>query len=549
MQTESTRPVSSRSVHAPRAGESGDRRALLALQCGAILVVLAAAPYPFFQLDRYTFVKELILLGAALTAVLLCLASARKLTVFMVDGLVAAFLALSLVSAVFAANGWLAARALGVSLAGAALFWAARTVARAGHGPRLLGGIAIAVVLAAGTGLIQAYGLVDSDLASLARAPGGTFGNRNFMAHLVTIGLPVLILVTLEARRGRDFALGAAGVALAAAALVLSRSRAAWLGAAACGLFLAVEGLWVGRLWIDQRLRHRVLVLAGIGLGGLLLALALPNRLNWRSDSPYLDSLTGVANYKEGSGRGRLIQYGNTLEMVADHPVLGVGPGNWPVHYPKYMSPGDPSFDADDVIPTNPWPSSDWVAMLAERGVPATLLLLSVGASVALGAWARVRSGTRRAPARADLTIVASLVGIVVVGAFDAVLLLPAPAFLAWTVVGALASTARPIREVSLAPRGRRRLTMAVGVVGGVLLTQSLAQVAAMSLSEGGSRAALELAGKMDPGSYRIHMRLAQEWRAAGRCDLARPHAERARKLFPNHPAPQVVLRACRRRR
>ena len=134
MQTESTRPVSSRSVHAPRAGESGDRRALLALQCGAILVVLAAAPYPFFQLDRYTFVKELILLGAALTAVLLCLASARKLTVFMVDGLVAAFLALSLVSAVFAANGWLAARALGVSLAGAALFWGARTVARRSHG-------------------------------------------------------------------------------------------------------------------------------------------------------------------------------------------------------------------------------------------------------------------------------------------------------------------------------------------------------------------------------------------------------------------------------
>ena len=54
MQTESTRPVSSRSVHAPRAGESGDRRALLALQCGAILVVLAAAPYPFFQLDRWS---------------------------------------------------------------------------------------------------------------------------------------------------------------------------------------------------------------------------------------------------------------------------------------------------------------------------------------------------------------------------------------------------------------------------------------------------------------------------------------------------------------
>ena len=545
MQTESTRPVPDRSLRSLRAEEADGTWALRALQTGAMLVVLAALPYPFFQLDRYTFVKELVLLAAALAAVLLCIASARRLSVFMVDALVAGFLAVSLVSALFAANGWLAARALGVSLAGAGLFWAARTVARAGHGPRLLGALAAAVVVGAATGLIQAYGLVTTDLASLTRAPGGTFGNRNFMAHLVTIGLPVLGLVTVEARRGRDFALGAAGVALATAALVLSRSRAAWLGAAACGIFLAVEGLWMGRLWADRRLRRRVVSLAGLAVGGLLLALALPNRLNWRSDSPYLDSLAGVANYKEGSGRGRLIQYGNTLEMAMDHPLLGAGPGNWPVHYPKYMSPGDPSFDPDDAIPTNPWPSSDWIATLAERGLPAALLLLAVGGSIALGAWARVRSVTRRTPALADLTIVATVIAIVVVGAFDAVLLLPAPTFFAWTVIGALASSARPIREVALSPLGRQRLTVAVAAVGGVLLLHSFSQVAAMAISDGGSREALELAAKVDPGSYRIHMRLAQQWRAARRCDLARPHAHRARDLFPNHPAPRVVLRAC----
>ncbi len=429
----------------PRAVPGRLARALLALQVGAVLVVLAALPYPLFQLDRYTFVKELVLLAAALAAVLACVGPARQLTVFMVDGLIAAFLALSVLSALFAVNGWLAARALGVSLAGAGLFWAARTVARAGHGPRLLAALAAAVVLGASTGLIQAYGLIDTELASVARAPGGTFGNRNFMAHLCAIGLPVLLLVTLQARRKRDFLLATAGIALTVAALVLSRSRAAWLGAAASTMFLAVEGLWLGRLWQDDRLRRRALVLAGTAATGLLLALILPNRLNWHSESPYLDSLTGVANYREGSGRGRLIQYGNTLEMALDHPVLGVGPGNWPVHYPEYMSPRDPSFDADDVIPTNPWPSSDWMAMLAERGLPATLALLAVGASIALGAWSRVRGGNRRQPPLADLAIVATLIAIFVVGAFDAVLLLPVPTYFAWTVVGALATAARPI--------------------------------------------------------------------------------------------------------
>ena len=63
--------------------------ALLVLQGGAVLVVLAALPYHWFQLDRYTFVKELVLLAAASAAALLCLAPARRLKVFVVDTLIA----------------------------------------------------------------------------------------------------------------------------------------------------------------------------------------------------------------------------------------------------------------------------------------------------------------------------------------------------------------------------------------------------------------------------------------------------------------------------
>ena len=523
--------------------------ALLVLQAGAVLVVLAALPYHRFQLDRYTFVKELVLVVVALAAALLCLAAARRMTVFVVDTLIAGYLLLSAVSALFATNGWLASRALGVSLAGAALFWSARSVARAGHTRQLLIALAASVVVGALTGLIQAYGLLTTDLASLTRAPGGTFGNRNFMAHLVALGLPLLLMLTVQASRRRTYLLGSAGIVLAVVALVLSRSRAAWLGAAACLAFLAVEGLWAGRLWDDRRLRRRVSLLAGSALVGLLLALMLPNRLNWRSDSPYLDSLTGVANFREGSGRGRLIQYGNTARMALEHPILGVGPGNWPVHYPRYMSPGDPSFDADDVIPTNPWPSSDWIALLAERGLPAFVLLILAGTSVALGAWARVRGNPRRPPSLADLTIVATLLALIVVGAFDAVLLLPTPSFFVWTAIGALASTARPIRDLSPAPTAHRRVVHAVAAVGGILALRALAQVIAMGIAADGKRDRMELAARVDPGSYRIHIALAQEWRRAGRCDRAREHAERARDLFPNYPAPAVVLRACRKRR
>ena len=519
--------------------------ALLVLQASAVAVVLAALPYPLFELDRYTIPKELVLQVAALAAGLLCLASARRLTVFAVDALLAGFLFLSVLSTLLATNGWLAFRALGVSLAGVTLFWCARTVARAGSGAPLLLALAGAVVLGALTGLVQAYGLFDSGLASLSRAPGGTFGNRNFMAHLVTVGLPVLLLVTVCARTGWRVVLGAMGVAVAAAALVLSRSRAAWLGAGVCGVFLAVEGLWAGRLWAEDRLRRRVVRLASAAVAGLVLALVLPNRLNWRSDSPYLDSLKGVANYREGSGRGRMIQYGNTLRMAASHPLLGVGPGNWSVFYPKYMSPGDPSFDAGDIIPTNPWPSSDWMAVVAERGFLAFVLLALAVGSVAEGAWARVRRVAPSTPALTDLTIVATLLAVVVVGAFDAVSLLPVPTLFSWVIIGTLASSARPVREVVLTSRSRRALMAGGALVGALFVCRSAAQMAAMGLYSSGKRDAMELASRVDPGSYRIQMLLGKSWLERGRCDRARPHAEAARDLFPNHPAPARVLRAC----
>ncbi len=521
------------------------RAALVVLQIAAVAVVIAALPLPRFELDRYTIPKELVVELAALAAGALCLSSARRLSLLMVDIPLIGYLLLSAASALLATNGWLAFRALGLSLSGATLFWCGRTLGRTGLGRPLLAVLGGAIVLGALTGLAQAYGLIDSSLTSLSRAPGGTFGNRNFMAHLVALGLPLLLYLALEARDRVRFSIAGTGVLLAAAALVLSRSRAAWLGAAAGGIFFAVEGFWIGRLWSDTRLRRRVLTLSNLAMVGLVLALWIPNRLNWRSDSPYLDSLTGVTNYKEGSGRGRLIQYGNTLKMAARQPLLGVGPGNWPVYYPRFMSPGDPSFDADDIIPTNPWPSSDWMAVASERGFPALLLIALVGITTALGAWTRVRHSGQREPELADLTIVTTLLALGVIGSFDAVLLLPVPTFFGWIIIGTLTSTAKPIREVILTSVSRRWAMGALMIAGLAFVARSVAGTAAMELYDTGKTRMMELGSRLDPGSYRLHMFMGALWLKAGRCDRARPHAESARRLFPNHPAPLRILRSC----
>lgn len=202
------------------------RIALRVLEAGAIAVVIAAAPYKTFDLERFFVPKELVLSVTALVVTLLCVARAKRISISRADQLLALWLVLGVVSAVFATNWWLAGRAVAVSLGGAACFWCARTLARAGYSRALVAALALAGVVGAATALLQAYG-VKSELVSLNRAPGGTFGNRNFMAHLCVITLPALLFSGLRAPTRASLARWCAGIALISGALILSRSRAA----------------------------------------------------------------------------------------------------------------------------------------------------------------------------------------------------------------------------------------------------------------------------------------------------------------------------------
>jgi O-antigen ligase len=522
------------------------RAALRILQIGVVAVVLAAVPYPIFDLERHAVPKELIAELVGFGAALCCLVRSRRLELTLVDVLLGGFLVLSLAAALLAQNHWLAFRALGLTLSGALIFWSARAVSRAGLGTALVTTLAAAVMFGAITALLQAYGI---ELAVMAerRAPGGTFGNRNFMAHFMALGAPVLALAGLEARRRSELVVWQIGGALVAAALVLSRSRAAWLALVLALILFVAEGLWAGGLWRNRTARGRVLALAGAAALGAVLALVLPNRLEWKSDSPYLDSLRDIADYREGSGRGRLVQYQNTFRMAIDHPLLGVGPGNWPVAYPKYTFPGDPAFDREDFIPTNPWPSSDWVALLAERGPLALLAVLLAGATLVVGAWRRWRAGLTTSEGLGALAALLTLVVLASVSAFDAVLLLPAPTVFTATLLGALVRPPRrAVRTVELSDVRRARLIGAVALVGMLLVVRTISQLGAMAVfSDGEKMGTLERAGRLDPGSYRIQMLLGYAWRNRGRCDLARPHAEAAHALLPNHPAPRQLLAAC----
>jgi hypothetical protein len=321
---------------------------------------------------------------------------------------------------------------------------------------------------------------------------------------------------------------------------VLTRSRAGWLGFAGALLVLLAAMVLSSAIRRDRRSWLRlagIIVVAGVGVAGAVLA---PNALRWRSDNPYLDSIRGVANYQEGSGRGRLVQYRQSMQMAAAHPLLGVGPGNWTVEYAEFAARNDPSMDRSAPGTTsNPWPSSDWVAFVAERGAAATLLLVLAFIGMALRAGRHLLRTYEPDEAFSSAALIALLVATGIAGMFDAVLLVALPSLLVWTALGAL-WPAEPLPEGRAGPAV---LLVLLAVLAGAASARSSAQLAAIHIFETRSSVqALNQAARLDPGNYRLRLRLARSGGTrAQRCE----HARAAHDLLPNAAAARTLSRRC----
>lgn len=524
------------------AGVRSSTLALRLLQAGAIAVVLVSAPYKTFDLDRFFVPKELVLHVTALLVTLLCLSRARRFSLARTDQLLALWLVLGALSALFATNGWLAARAVSLSLGGVACFWSARALARRNSSRPLVAALAFAGVVGAATALLQAYGMT-TELFSLNRAPGGTFGNRNFMAHLCAIIFPALLYSGLRAPSRAAFARWCYGAALVAAALILSRSRAAWLALLVGLVVLVVAGAIALRRRDDSLRLMRLFVLVAAAVAGAGAALVIPNTLDWKSASPYLDTANSIVNYKGGSGHGRLIQYGNSLRMSLRHPLLGVGPGNWPVVYPRFASDNDPSLGQNGMT-SNPWPSSDWITYLTERGLVALGLMMLALLGLALDGVRGLRGETSTEERLTSAVLLSTLALLVTVGTFDAVLLLPIPALIGFALLGALSARSRERKLIELTIPRRLLAILVVAILGGLSVARSSTQLAAMAVYSTGSRGSvLERASALDPGSFRIHARLAESYARRGDCVRAQRHAIAAKRLFPS--APRRLVTGC----
>lgn len=212
-------------------------------------------------------------------------------------------------------------------------------------------------------------------VASQASPFGSTIGWRNSLSVFLAQAVPLLLVLAPRGRGGRSLA-RTAGLAVLLSALlwvvIASRTRSAWWMVA---ITLAGVATSAARLR-EHALRRSLAVLAGsLVAGAALLALA-PNALEWRTRSPYLESLATMASPRHSNGRVELWRVG--AAMIADAPLLGVGTGSYPVLWREWIARTDVDPMAFGFLRADLPAFNDYLQDAIEGGLPGGLASLAV---------------------------------------------------------------------------------------------------------------------------------------------------------------------------
>lgn len=241
---------------------------------------------------------------------------------------------------------------------------------------------------------------------------GGSFlGDGNDFALSVCILLPMAIHLALNARSIWRRLLWWGVLALLMLSIIGTSSRGGTLG------LIAV----VGYLWLVTP--RKVLTLLGIGLAVVIVLAYAP--------SLYFQRMGTIGSYEEeSSAMGRITAWKASLRMCADHPLLGVGTGQFPTKFGSHYR----HFVVDAY--TYPWMTahSMYFLVVGELGLPGimVLLMLVFGNIRASSLLRRHLLATpipdehqRMVSARLLYLLNASMVGLAVSGAFLSVAYYP----------------------------------------------------------------------------------------------------------------------------
>ena len=271
-------------------------------------------------------------------------------------------------------------------------------------------------------------------------APAATFVNKNVAAQYFLLIFPLGAWLCWQSRRRTLQWVYALATALVVTVIVYSKARAAWLALLVAGAIIA------GFCLLELLKSPRPLRNAGKTAKALAVAVSIVlvlvavhfnrNGFTWFfSDVAELGARTVQETRFDGTGIHRINIWANTLAMIADRPVSGVGLGNWMVEYPRYharvLVDRQTNYETSHINAHN-----DYLEIAAELGLIGFGLVLWLAAAIVrkvVGGLASEAIGVR-------VFLFAAVAGIAVAAAFSFPFQQPVTVFLSFIYIALLSS-------------------------------------------------------------------------------------------------------------
>lgn len=154
--------------------------------------------------------------------------------------------------------------------------------------------------------------------------------------------------------------------------ILLLKTRSVWIALAVSACFIVVMiGIYGGNHLFDKKFAIKTLVVSFVVF---MSASVIIRFFAHQYPNTQIGEVSEFLDFYSAKNYNRFKIYNITTEMIADHPITGVGAGNWKIHSQKYFN--QYHFEKDQLN----WirPHNDYLWIMAEKGIVGILVFIGV---------------------------------------------------------------------------------------------------------------------------------------------------------------------------
>lgn len=338
--------------------------------------------------------------------------------------------------------------------------------------------IVVSLMFVSIIGLLQYY-FFDVDFIKHAftqiAVPAATFGNKNMASHFVVMTLPLSLILVLSSKGDRQVVFYSIATAIGAWFLIYTTARQAYVAIFVELLVLALFFIldkWKNKdkamLATMENKKSKSTAIIFI----LIFLIFAANFTTQGFNSENNSKITKIQSISVDEHNPRLPAWRNTIEMIKEHPVIGVGVGQWQVKYPLYYDRvmNDIIFNESTRLKRL---HNDYLEMYANVGLVGYIFLLWISWIMMQKIWS-ILSSHKNEHKSYVLGLTLGIIGFLTVAMFSFPIRMFFPAFLLFIFIGIIASTGSNTIAIKFNKKRYLLLIVAMGIFSIFLTWKSL---------------------------------------------------------------------------